>query len=79
MKTIELLGRVDEKHRLSAEVPADIPPGLVKVAMIVSSGPEDDGGASWASGIAMQRADELADPREDIYTLDDGDPTDATR
>lgn len=34
---------------------------------------EDDAGAAWMAGISQQWADELNDPREDIYTLADGE------
>ena len=29
---------------------------------------------SWVAGIARTWADDLADPRQDIYTLEDGEP-----
>ena len=30
----------------------------------------------WMSGIAREWSDELSDDRQDIYTLDDGEPVD---
>lgn len=33
----------------------------------------------WTEGIAREWHDELADPREDIYTLADGEPVDESR
>jgi hypothetical protein len=82
VKTIEVLGQVDEDHRLSAVVPREIPPGPVRFALVVPGGreratEEDDGGDAWASGIAQDWGDELADPRQDIYDLNDGEPVDA--
>jgi len=79
MKTIELIGQVDEQHRLSAQVPSEVPPGPVKLALVVESNgvatdEEDEGGAQWACAIAREWADELADERQDIYTLSDGEP-----
>ena len=40
---------------------------------------EDDAGTAWASGIAMEWHAELADPLEDIYSLEDGEPVNAVR
>ena len=40
---------------------------------------EDDAGIAWASGIAKQWVDELGDSRQDIYTLEDGQPVNETR
>lgn len=33
----------------------------------------------WMQAIAEEWQEELADPREDIYTLEDGEPIDALR
>ncbi len=79
MQTIEVIGTVDAQHRLSADVPATVPPGLVKLVVIVPSAEEDEAGAAWAEGIAREWAQELSDPREDIYTLEDGGPVDGAR
>lgn len=73
-KTIELIGEVDEQHRLHAEVPAEIPAGRVRVIVLPG---EDEAGSAWAQGIASEWSAELSDPREDIYTLDDGKPVNA--
>jgi hypothetical protein len=35
---------------------------------------EDDAGAAWMEGVLHEWADELADERQDIYTLSDGEP-----
>lgn len=78
MKTIEVIGHVDENHHLSATVPAEITPGPVK--LIFSTGEsEDEAGRAWASAIAREWAPELSDPREDIYTLNDGEPVNGSR
>jgi len=47
--------------------------------LIVLFPDEDDAGMAWASGMAKQRADELRDSRQDIYTLEDGQPLNAAR
>jgi hypothetical protein len=74
MNTIKLVGYVDEQHHLSAEVPASIAPGRVELVLFAPSGEEDDAGREWAAGIAREWMAELSDPREDIYTLEDGEP-----
>jgi hypothetical protein len=40
---------------------------------------EDEAGVSWMRGVAAEWLDELADARQDIYTLQDGRPVDASR
>jgi len=39
-----------------------------------ASNEEDEAGTAWAMGVAMEWSAELSDPREDIYTLNDGEP-----
>lgn len=75
MKAIELVGDIDEQHRLRAQVPEGLPPGPVRLIVLLPD--EDDAGLSWSQGVARAWADELADPRQDIYTLEDGQPLDA--
>ena len=77
MKTIELIGDVDDRHRLHAQVPAELPAGPVRLLLVVPG--EDDTGACWTHGITREWVAELADPRQDIYTLADGQPLDAPR
>jgi len=77
MKAIELIGDIDEKHRLQALVPTDIPPGQVRVLLLLSR--EDEAGGQWANGVAAEWSAELSDSREDIYTLEDGQPVNAAR
>lgn len=40
---------------------------------------EDEAGALWANGVAVEWSAELSDPREDIYTLDDDQPVNEIR
>jgi hypothetical protein len=77
MKAIELIGEVDDKHRLQAQLPENTPPGPVRVIVLIPE--EDEAGLAWMQGIAREWRPELSDPREDIYTLEDGMPVDATR
>jgi len=77
MKAIELIGDIDEQHRLRASVPEELPAGPVRLIVLVSE--EDEAGTVWAHGLARVWADELSDSRQDLYTLVDGQPADATR
>jgi hypothetical protein len=77
MKAIELLGDIDEKHRLHAEVPAEVPAGPVRLIVLLPD--EDEGGVAWSEGVAGEWADELRDLRQDIYTLEDGQAVNAPR
>ena len=77
MKAIELIGDIDAQHRLHAQVPTEIPAGQVRLIVFLPG--EDDAGSHWARGLASEGSAELSDPREDIYTLDDGHPLNADR
>ena len=77
MKAIELVGDIDEQHRLHAQVPEEVPAGPVRLIVLLPE--EDESGGAWAHGVAKQWADELADTRQDIYTLQDGQPVNEPR
>jgi hypothetical protein len=77
MKAIELVGDIDEQHRLRAQVPEELPAGPVRLIVLLPD--EDDSGSAWAHGLAREWADELRDSRQDLYTLDDGQPVNAPR
>ena len=77
MKAIELIGDIDEQHRLHAQVPKELPAGQVRLIVLLPG--EDEAGGMWVHGIAAEWSTELQDPREDIYTLDDGRPVNAPR
>ena len=67
MKAIELIGHVDEEQRLHAHVPEGF--GVGPVRLIVLFADAASAGLAWT-----QWAAELSDARQDIYTLDDGQP-----
>lgn len=75
MNPVTIVGHVNQQHQLSAAVPDSVPPGPVTI-VIVPAAPEDAEGA-WMEGVAKQWSDDLSDAHQDIYTLDDGEPTDA--
>jgi len=76
MKSIQLEGHIDSRHRLSVDVPGSIPPGPVVVWIASAESEEEPAGASWAAGVARDWAKELSDTRQDIYSLADGDALD---
>ena len=76
-KAIELVGDIDEQHHLRAQVPEELPAGPVRLFVLLPD--EDDAGSIWANGIAREWSDELSDPKQDMYTLDDGQPVNAPR
>jgi hypothetical protein len=76
MKAIELIGDIDEQHRLLAQVPAELPVGPVRLIVLV---PDEDAGIAWAHGLSREWIDELQDARQDVYTLEDGQALNAPR
>jgi len=84
MRALELIAEVDEQHRLHLELP-DTEPGPVRVLILLpepqEEAPETEGEVDsiWMRAIAHEWREELSDPREDIYTLEDGKPIDAAR
>lgn len=73
MQPIELIGHVDEQHQLHVVLPPNIQPGPVKI--LVQSATEDDEEGDWQAFINHSWAQDWNDPREDIYTLEDGEPS----
>ena len=77
MKAIELIGDIDDQHRLKADVPQELPAGPVRLIVLLPE--EDEAGAGWGHGVSREWAEELRDTQQDIYTLQDGQPVDAPR
>jgi hypothetical protein len=77
MKSIEVVGAIDEHHRLRAQVPAGFPAGPVRFIVLLPD--EDDAGVAWAQGVGTEWPDELRDSSQDIYTLEDGEAVNAPR
>ena len=77
MKILELMGEVNTKHLLQVQVPEALRPGPVRIIVLIPEAEDADG--AWMHGITREWAAELSDPREDIYTLEDGKPLDAAR
>ncbi len=77
MKAIELVGTIDEHHRLEAHVPEELPVGAVRLILLLPD--KDDSDVAWVHGIAKEWTDELRDSRQDLHTLDDGQPVNAPK
>lgn len=79
MKAFEFVAEVDKQHCLHVVLPESTMPGRVRVIVLVPEAEEDEAGTLWMQGIAREWMAELADEREDIYTLEDGEPVNAVR
>ena len=79
MKAFEIVGEIDAQHNLHITLPISATPGPARVLILIPETKEDDAGQFWSQGIAHEWAAELADEREDIYTLEDGEPINAAR
>jgi hypothetical protein len=77
MKALELVGDIDEQHRLQAQVPIEVPAGPVRLIVLLPD--EDDAGIAWAQGVTREWLDELQDAKQDVYTLNDGQAVNAPR
>jgi hypothetical protein len=53
MKAIELIGDIDEQHRLRASVPEELPAGPVRLIVFWSE--EDEAGAVWSHASRANR------------------------
>jgi len=47
MKALELVGDIDEQHRLRAQVPEGLPAGPVRLIVLLPE--EDEGGGAWGT------------------------------
>ena len=79
MENIRIKGRVDTNHQLTAQVPAEVGPGEVELILVFSRDEEAAADEQWANAISREWAAEWNDPREDIYTITDGEPVDGSR
>lgn len=79
MRAIELIAEVDAHRELQIALPSSVLPGKVRVIVLTPEPEEDIAGYIWAEGISEAWKAELLDPREDIYTLEDGEPVHAAR
>ncbi len=73
----ELIAEVSDDRTVQIKIPESIHTKRARI-IILPVEPEEDP-AEWMRAIAREWQDELADERQDIYTLEDGEPVDATR
>ena len=66
MKAIELVGDIDDQHRLHAQVPKELPAGQVRLIVLLPE--QDEAGGVWARGVSKEWSAEFEDHRQDIYT-----------
>jgi hypothetical protein len=52
---------------------------ICQLRLIVLLPEEDEAGMAWEQGVAKEWADDLADTRQDIYSLQDGQPVNEPR
>jgi hypothetical protein len=76
LMTLVLTGHIDEHHRLCVDLPDNVRPGPVKIRLELKQIEEED---DWGAAVAQAWAADWSDPHEDIYTLEDGEPSDGTR
>jgi hypothetical protein len=76
MDSIEVQGYIDGEHLLTASVPGSIPSGPVTIVIKPILPVADEVERGWMAGIAREWAEDLADERQDIYTLADGEAID---
>jgi len=79
METVELIGHVDEQNRLWVDLPPGVVPGPVKVVLHLVPMGDVEASRAWSVAVATAWAEEWNDPREDIYTLEEGKPADEPR
>jgi hypothetical protein len=75
MRAIETTAQIDSRRslRLDDELPAESA-GPVRVIILFPE-PDDPSESAWLSALGRNPAySDLADPAEDIYTLEDGKP-----
>ena len=58
------------------EAPTDADAALLSEPALAEDWNRAEEDAAWMTGISDQWAEELRDPRQDIYTLADGEPVD---
>ena len=80
MKAIELFAEVDDTRLLQFSLPMSVLPGKVRVLILTTDSEIDDEVyGAWMNGVSHEWAEELSDIRQDIYSLDDGEPVHAVR
>ena len=75
MRAIETTARIDDRRSLHLD--EELPPesrGIVRVIILVPDAGDFDEQEWLATAASNPAFDDLADPREDVYTIQDGKP-----
>lgn len=73
----ELITEVSDDRTVQITIPETIRTKRARI-IILPMEPEEEA-REWMHAIAREWQDELSDERQDIYTIEDGEPVDATR
>ena len=79
MRALEMVADVDREHQLRLDLPISVKSDRVRVLVLVPESNEEEMETGWLRGMAREWAAELGDEREDLYTLEDGEPIHAAR
>lgn len=80
MRAFLFVAEVDENRNVQVTLPPTAPSGRARVLVLLpDETTEDETDTVWMQALAREWSDELADEREDIYSLEDGEPVDAAR
>lgn len=77
MSAYETTATVDVNHHVEFDLPPTVKQGRVRALVLAPDIDEAD--ENWGRVVANAWSAELADPREDLYSLSDGTPDDETR
>jgi len=78
IESVCVIGTVDERHRLSADLPASVPPGPAKTVVVLASDQELSA-AQWSASVGRMWALDWDDPREPNYDVETAEPADGAR
>lgn len=73
----ELITEVGDTRQVQVTIPETIRTRQARI-IILPYEPDEEAEA-WMRALGREWHEELADERQDIYSLDDGEPIDATR
>lgn len=73
----ELIAEVDDTRQVQITIPETIRTRQARIIILPYETGEDP--EQWMRALGREWQDELSDERQDIYSLDDGEPVDATR
>ena len=78
IESVSVIGTVDERHRLTADLPTSVPPGSAKTVIVIASD-EELSAAQWSASVGRMWALDWDDPREPNYDVETAEPADGAR